>query len=62
MAWVAFDRAVRTLSRIPACRAAWRSGGRLRDEIHAEVCERGFNAKIGAFTQYYGSEELDASC
>ena len=33
----------------------------LRERIHAEVCERGFNPRVGAFTQSYGSMELDAS-
>jgi GH15 family glucan-1,4-alpha-glucosidase len=33
----------------------------LRDRIHMEVCERGFNPRMGAFTQSYGSEPLDAS-
>jgi GH15 family glucan-1,4-alpha-glucosidase len=36
----------------------WR---RLRDHIHAEVCEKGFNPKLGAFVQFYGSNLLDAS-
>ena len=35
--------------------------GALRERIHAEVCERGFNPRVGAFTQSYGSEALDAS-
>jgi GH15 family glucan-1,4-alpha-glucosidase len=34
---------------------------RLRDEIHMEVCEKGYDANCRAFTQYYGSKELDAS-
>jgi GH15 family glucan-1,4-alpha-glucosidase len=33
----------------------------LRERIHSEVCERGFNPRVGAFTQSYGSEHLDAS-
>ena len=36
----------------------WR---RIRDTIHAEVCEKGFNRELGIFTQAYGSRELDAS-
>ena len=32
-----------------------------RDQIHREVCERGYNTKVKAFTQYYGSDALDAS-
>jgi GH15 family glucan-1,4-alpha-glucosidase len=60
MAWVAFDRAVRTVEEQglhgPVDR--WRG---LRDTIHAQVCERGFDAELGSFTQSYGSKELDAS-
>jgi GH15 family glucan-1,4-alpha-glucosidase len=59
MAWVAFDRAVR-LTELgqtgPTQR--WRE---VRDRIHAEVCEQGYDAGRGTFTQYYGSTELDAA-
>lgn len=61
MAWVAADRAVRTLEEDPSLRGdldGWRA---LRDEIHREVCERGYDAERGTFTQYYGSRELDAA-
>ena len=61
MAWVAFDRAV-TLAEgdvLPKVRMDdWRQ---TRDEIHAEICDRGYDAERGTFTQYYGSSELDAS-
>ena len=33
----------------------------LRDEVHAQVCEKGFNAEKNCFVQYYGSDQLDAS-
>ncbi len=59
MAWVAFDRAVHMTEQGnigPAER--WRA---VRDEIHAQVCEQGYDAQRGVFTQYYGSTELDAS-
>lgn len=60
MAWVAFDRAVRTLEADgldgPADR--WRA---TRDEIHTEVCAHGYDDARGSFTQSYGSTELDAS-
>jgi len=60
MAWVAVDRAVRTVERFEMGGDVdrWR---RLRDRIHAEVCERGFDAERGTFTQSYGSRPLDAS-
>jgi GH15 family glucan-1,4-alpha-glucosidase len=65
MAWVAFDRVVRLIEELGA---GGEEGRRmlphlaaLRERIHAEVCERGFNPSVGAFTQSYGAEELDAS-
>jgi GH15 family glucan-1,4-alpha-glucosidase len=60
MAWVALDRGVRAVEEHgldgPADR--WRA---VRDEIHAEVCERGYDRELGSFVQSYGSKELDAS-
>ena len=60
MAWVAFDRAVRAMEEWgregPVDR--WRA---LRDEIHADVLANAWNEERRAFTQYYGSTELDAS-
>jgi GH15 family glucan-1,4-alpha-glucosidase len=59
MAWVAFDRAIRVAQLgKPGAEERWRA---VRDQIHAEVCERGYDAKRGTFTQYYGSAELDAA-
>jgi GH15 family glucan-1,4-alpha-glucosidase len=59
MAWVAFDRAVRSVEEqgLPGPVDEWRA---TRDQIHAEVCERGFSEALGSFTQYYGGSELDA--
>src|SRR5207249_11363557 len=34
---------------------------KIRAQIHAEVCERGYNAEKKAFTQYFGSDAMDAS-
>jgi GH15 family glucan-1,4-alpha-glucosidase len=60
MAWVAFDRAVKTVEVFgmegPVDR--WR---RIRAEIHDEVCRRAFNTNLGAFVQTYDSALLDAS-
>jgi GH15 family glucan-1,4-alpha-glucosidase len=60
MAWVAFDRAVRTVEtqELDGPIDRWRA---LRDEIHQNVCECGFDDELGSFTQSYGSKELDAS-
>jgi GH15 family glucan-1,4-alpha-glucosidase len=60
MAWVAFDRALRTTENWgregPVDR--WRS---IRDEIHADVCANGFDPALRSFVQSYGSKRLDAS-
>ncbi|OPH81328.1 glycoside hydrolase family 15 protein [Nitrobacter vulgaris] len=60
MCWVAFDRAVKSVEHFgldgPVDR--WRE---LRDTIHADICENGFNPNRNSFTQYYGGKALDAS-
>ncbi len=60
MAWVAFDRAIKTAQHISMDGPIdkWK---RIRDEIHAEVCARGFDSARNTFTQSYGRPELDAS-
>ena len=61
MVWVAADRAVRTLEEEPELGGdldRWRA---LRDEVHREVCEKGYDAERNTFTQFYGSRELDAA-
>ncbi len=60
MAWVAFDRAVKTVDSdgLEGPVDRWRA---LRDEIHQDICARGVDPGRGCFTQAYGSTELDAS-
>jgi GH15 family glucan-1,4-alpha-glucosidase len=60
MAWVAIDRAVKAVERfgLKGPLDEWR---RLRDQIHAQVCSAGFDARRGCFVQHYGSSDLDAS-
>ena len=60
MCWVAFDRVVKMVEEfnLEGPLDHWRE---VRDRIHAEVCERGWNAKRGVFTQSYDSDALDAS-
>jgi len=59
MAWVAFDRAIHLVEEgNPGPLQRWKS---IRDEIHAQVCDQGYDSARGTFTQYYGSAELDAS-
>jgi GH15 family glucan-1,4-alpha-glucosidase len=60
MAWVAFDRAANYVG----AEASADSGQRWReiaDEIHVEICERGFDRDLNSFVQTYGSKRLDAS-
>jgi GH15 family glucan-1,4-alpha-glucosidase len=60
MTWAAFDRAIRMAEDFslkgPVDR--WRTAA---DEIRREVESEGFNDRIGAFVQYYGSDRLDAA-
>lgn len=60
MVWVAFDRAVRAVEEdeLPGPVERWRE---IRDAVHAEVLEQGWNSELGAFTQYYGGNTLDAA-
>ncbi len=61
MAWVAADRAVRTLEAEPELEGDLEEWRALREEIHREVCERGYDPERNTFTQFYGSQELDAA-
>ncbi|MCY1145058.1 glycoside hydrolase family 15 protein [Actinoplanes sp. Pm04-4] len=60
MAWVAADRAVKAVEEFglegPVDR--WTA---LRDEIREEILTKGYDSSRGTFTQFYGSDELDAA-
>ncbi|HEX2043216.1 MAG TPA: glycoside hydrolase family 15 protein [Acidimicrobiales bacterium] len=60
MCWVAVDRAIALAHRLDAEDRVdgWK---RARDEISEEILRRGWNERVGAFTQSFGSEDLDAS-
>ena len=60
MAWAAVDRAVRAIEEhgLEGPLERWRT---VRDEIHADVLEHGFDADRGTFVQYYGGRTTDAS-
>jgi GH15 family glucan-1,4-alpha-glucosidase len=60
MIWVAFDRGIKSAEQFgfDAPLDRWRS---LRDEIHREVCDRGFDRELNSFVMSYGSPWLDAS-
>jgi GH15 family glucan-1,4-alpha-glucosidase len=60
MAWVAVDRAIEAVQKfgVEGPLPRWKT---LRQRIHDDICRRGFNRKLNAFTQSYGSGTLDAS-
>lgn len=60
MAWVAFDRVLKSAKEFKlACPIErWQQ---IADEIHGDVCVRGFDPELNSFVQAYGSKELDAS-
>ncbi|MHB9862780.1 glycoside hydrolase family 15 protein [Streptomyces sp. YIM S03343] len=60
MAWVAVDRTIKLIESGDAHGPLeqWRE---LRDDIHRDVCEKGYDKERNTFTQSYGSLELDAS-
>jgi GH15 family glucan-1,4-alpha-glucosidase len=61
MAWVALDRAIKH-HEIYDGKGDVKRWRKERDQIHQEVCEKGFNKKLNSFVQSYGSRQLDASC
>jgi GH15 family glucan-1,4-alpha-glucosidase len=60
MAWVAFDRAIKSAEafNLEGPLDRWRLQCR---KIHGDVCRRGFDAELGSFVRSYGSKDLDAS-
>jgi GH15 family glucan-1,4-alpha-glucosidase len=60
MAWVAFDRSIKSIERfhLEGPLERWR---KLRDQIHDEVCTKGYDPNRNTFVQFYESKELDAS-
>ncbi|MET0706386.1 MAG: glycoside hydrolase family 15 protein, partial [Tardiphaga sp.] len=60
MCWVAFDRGIRSAEKFgfEAPVEDWRA---LRDTIHRDVCDKGFDKDHNAFMEFYGADVLDAS-
>jgi GH15 family glucan-1,4-alpha-glucosidase len=60
MAWVAFDRGIKSAEmfgfKAPLDR--WKA---VRDTIHRDVCEKGFDAGLNSFVESYGAQVFDAS-
>jgi GH15 family glucan-1,4-alpha-glucosidase len=61
MAWVAFDRGVKAIEQFGYNGGSLEAWTSIRDAIHREVCEKGFDPQLNAFVQSYGSSCLDAS-
>ena len=62
MAWLAFDCAIKMVEDCGcSARGSVEKWKKIREQIHAEVCERGYNLRKKAFTQSYDSDALDAS-
>ena len=61
MTWVAFDRAVRAIKEdgLDGPLERWT---RVRDDLHREICQKGFDEKRQTFRQAYDSDGLDAAC
>ncbi|MFI9025139.1 glycoside hydrolase family 15 protein [Streptomyces sp. NPDC053560] len=60
MTWVAVDRTIKLMESgdVEGPLERWKE---LRDTIHRDVCEKGYDPERNTFTQSYGSKELDAS-
>ncbi len=60
MAWVAVDRMIKSVESFSLLGPVeqWKQ---LRQKIHKEVCEQGFNTELNAFVHFYDSKDLDAS-
>lgn len=60
ISWTAFHRAI-LMGKSLGYRAPYREWMKVRGEIRAEIMEKGYNSGVHAFTQYYGSDEVDGS-
>jgi GH15 family glucan-1,4-alpha-glucosidase len=60
MTWVAFDRAIKSAEKfgLKAPLEKWKA---LRETIHRDICDKGFDSKQNAFVESYGADVLDAS-
>lgn len=60
MCWVAFDRGIKNVEKFgfKAPLEKWRA---LRDTVHEDVCDKGFDRELDSFVESYGSKMFDAS-
>ncbi len=60
MCWVALDRGIRLAAKrsFPADMMRW---SKIRDDIYEDIMAKGWSESRQSFTQYYGSDSLDAA-
>lgn len=58
LCWVAIDRAIKIADFLGKNKDNWIV---LREEIKNDIHEKAWNPSVGAYTQFYGSDALDAS-
>ncbi|MCW3816370.1 glycoside hydrolase family 15 protein [Micromonospora sp. DR5-3] len=61
MTWVCLDRGIRLAELFGDRGAPVRRWQTVREALHAEVCERGYDRELGSFVMAYGSREVDAA-
>jgi GH15 family glucan-1,4-alpha-glucosidase len=61
MAWVAFDRAIKSAEEFHPNGAPLERWRNIRNTIHAQVCSSGYDPVRKTFVQYYGAQHVDAS-
>jgi len=60
ISWTAFNRAIK-MGKSLGYSAPYKTWHRIENEIKSEILEKGYNPVVKAFTQYYGSDQVDAS-
>jgi GH15 family glucan-1,4-alpha-glucosidase len=60
MCWVAFDRGIKSAEKF-GFKAPLEKWHAMRDMIHEDVCDKGFDREAGSFVEFYGTKMLDAS-
>ncbi len=61
MCWVALDRGLAMLEQLQPGEARVTGWTAARSQVRESILDRGWNEDVGAYTQFYGSDALDAS-
>jgi GH15 family glucan-1,4-alpha-glucosidase len=61
MSWVTLDRSLKIADRIGEHGAFEKEWADVRDQIHAEVMDRGWSDRLGSFRQHYGADTVDGA-